>query len=489
MGNFSCTKLDETSYDKPTSSAFYATPEGVQATLAQVYNASRGDWGGVGYAGADRGWFDINEVTTDELMLPTRDNGSAWDDGGVWRQMYKHSFDASHAFFLNTWNWLYKQVYNTNQAVALLTEAKADPSFIAEARVNRAFIYYMLMDGWGSVPFYTENNITVDKVPQVSRQTLFNFIESELKNSVDNLPETIGGTYYGRFNKWAGYALLSRLYMNAKVYIDSEKNDECIAACDKIINSNKFSLVSMSNGFDYQNNNTLYGDKSPLEEVILSIYVDANLAPRNIIGIRSLAGPDGQSYLGFGTWNGACAHQDFVNKYDNNDLRKKQWRFGQVFDAQGNPLVNYDLSINSVENASTFQGARNIKFFPVKPYNGGAASNDFPIFRYAEILLNKAEASARKGDFSTAKTYVDMTRARAGLNALASTPSLNDIYDERSKELSWEGLRRQEMIRFGKFTAAHDFKPQSPSGDSRNLFPIPQDAITRNPNLKQNPGY
>lgn len=476
----SCTKLEEGVFDQQVADNFYATPEGINAALAGVYNELRGDWGGKGIAGADRGWFDLNETCSDEMMIPTRSDG-AWDDNGIWRQMYLHQWTPAHEFMNNTWNWLYRSVFKANLAIELLTRANADPARIAEAKVLRAVFYYFLMDGWGSVPFYTENNVSTDKIPQASRQEIYNFVVKELTENADKLSSVKGGEFYGRLNRWAAYTLLAKVYLNAEVYTGSPKWAEAIAACDKVINEGGFSLVSGANYFN-RTNSGLFGDRCTDQEVILAIFVDGNLAPRNIIGIRSLHGPQGNAMFGFSTWNGATAHQDFINKYDNLDLRKSQWLLG----AQPGG-VNYVLNISSLTSAGIQEGARNSKFLPVAPFNGGTSSNDFPVFRYADVLLMKAEAALRNGQGGVAKTLVDQVRSRAGLAALTSNPSLDEIFDERGRELCWEGHRRQDMIRFNKFNLARDFKPQTDA--KYRLFPIPANALTSNKNLKQNPGY
>lgn len=130
---------------------------------------------------------------------------------------------------------------------------------------------------------------------------------------------------------------------------------------------------------------------------------------------------------------------------------------------------------------------RNIKFWPVDPKSSGGASNDFPIYRYADILLMKAECLVRQSSPGEAKPLVDQVRGRAGLNALAANPTLEDIYNERGFELTWEGHRRQDMIRFGTFTDAHGLAPAV--DDHFLLFPIPTSALNANPGLKQNPGW
>ncbi|WP_066832159.1 RagB/SusD family nutrient uptake outer membrane protein [Rufibacter ruber] len=476
-----CTDLDEGIYGQQVADDFYATEVGVNAALANIYNEVRGDWNGKGIAGADRGWFDLNESSTDEMMIPRRENGD-WDDNGIWRAMYTHTWTGSQEFIGNTWNWLYRSVFKCNLAVELLTKANADPARIAEAKVLRAYFYYMLMDGWGNVPFYTENNLTIDQIPQTPRAEIFKFVESELKNNVDLLPATKGGQFYGRFNKWAGYALLAKLYLNAEVYTGTARWSEAIAASDKIINEGGFSLVQSL--YDNAGQQAIFGDRLPDQEVILAVYVDALTAPRNIIGIRSLNAAHAAALFGFSGWNGATAHQDFINKYSDEDKRKAQWLVGPQ---PGN--VTYNLNISSLNSAGNTDGARNAKYFPVPPYeSNNSSSNDFPVYRYADVLLTKAEAILRSnGNELTARALVNEVRNRAGLGNLTSAVTLSEVYDERGRELVWEGHRRQDMIRFGTFTAARAFKPAST--DKYKLFPIPAEAIANNRTLVQNPGY
>jgi starch-binding outer membrane protein, SusD/RagB family len=476
-----CTDLEEGTYGRQAADEFYATEVGINAALAGIYNEVRGDWNGKGIAGADRGWFDLNETSTDEMMIPTRSDG-AWNDNGIWRAMYTHTWTGSQEFIGNTWNWLYRSVFKANLAIELLEKAKADRARIAEARVLRAYFYYMLMDGWGDVPFYTVNNVTVDQIPQTKRADVFAFVVKEINENVEFLPTTKGGSFYGRFNKWAAYALLAKLNLNAEVYTGTPKYAETIAAADKIINEGGFAL--QQNLYDNAGTSAVFGDRLNDQEVIMSVYVDALSAPRNIIGIRSLHGPHGNALFGFSTWNGATVHQDFVNKYSDNDKRKKQWLVGPQPGG-----VNYNLEISSLTSAGITDGARNAKFLPVPPFEPGAsASNDFPVFRYADVLLTKAEALLRSGGSeATAKSLVNQVRRRAGLADLTTTLTLNEVYDERGRELAWEGHRRQDMIRFGTFTAARAFK--APSASTYKLFPIPAEAIRNNSTLKQNLGY
>jgi hypothetical protein len=147
------------------------------------------------------------------------------------------------------------------------------------------------------------------------------------------------------------------------------------------------------------------------------------------------------------------------------------------------------LEVTSLDNpgADRNAGVRNLKFYPALPMDGGGASNDFPIYRYADILLMKAECNLRLGDAAAAKSFIDAVRRRAGLAVLASNPTLTDVYNERGFELNWEGHRRQDMIRFNTFLLANEFR--GASQNHRTLFPIPTSALNANTSLKQNSGY
>ncbi|TRW27474.1 RagB/SusD family nutrient uptake outer membrane protein [Flavobacterium zepuense] len=479
-----CTDVDETVYDRYTTDDFYGSAEGSDVALAGVYAQVSGNWNGVGYAGADMGWYDLNSMSADEQVIPHRTDGN-WSI--EFARIYKHEWLPTDTMIDNTWNWLYKSIFNANLAVSLLETSNADPSKIAEAKVLRAFFYYLLIDDFGDVPFYTENNITVDQIPQKSREEVYNFIVTELTQNVENLSATKGGNYYGRFNKWAGYTLLAKVYLNAEVYTGIPKWSECLAACQKV-SEGGFSLhpggVNAASPLGYHFYE-LFGDTNPEDETILSMFATANVVSRNVYGIRSLYGVHALSLIGFSGWNGTIVPRDFFEKFDDNDIRKKQFLFGD----QGGG-VNYTLDVASLDNpgAAPLAGIRGLKFYPAGTMDGGGASNDFPIYRYADVLLMMAECNVHLGDAGVAKQYVDMTRQRAGLNALSGNPSLDDIYDERGFELNWEGHRRQDMIRFGKFLLPKTLKSGT-SPEFRKLYPIPTSALNANAGLVQNPGY
>src|SRR5690606_34458348 len=336
-------------------------------------------WDGVGYAGADNGWYDMNCMTADEQVIPHRNTGDWQLD---FARLYKHEWLPSDFIINNAWNWLYRSVFNANLAVNQLESANADPSKIAEARVLRAFFYYLLMDGFGNVPFYTENNVTVDQIPQASREEVYDFVVSELTENVDLLSPERGGNYYGRFNRWAGYALLAKVYLNAEVYTGTPQWQACLDACN-VISEGGFSLhsgsPSTSSPFESQYYD-LFGDVLPEDETILAMYANVNIVSRNIYGVRSLYGPHAQALFGYSGWNGTIVPTDFFLTYDENDVRRRQFIYGEQPGG-----VNYSLEVTSLDDpgAAPQAGVRNLKFYPAGTMDGGGASNDFPIYRYA----------------------------------------------------------------------------------------------------------
>ena len=228
----------------------------------------------------------------------------------------------------------------------------------------------------------------------------------------------------------------------------------------------------------------MFGDVLPDDETILPIYATLDVVSRNIYAVRSLYGAHAQTLFGYSGWNGTIVPKEFFLKYDANDIRRKQFLVGEQPGG-----TNYTLEVASLDNpgADPQAGVRNVKFYPVAPRTGGGASNDFPIFRYADVILMMAECNARLGNAAAAKPFIDQIRVRAGLTALDHNPTLDEIYNERGFELNWEGHRRQDMIRFDKFLLANEFRPASPA--FRKLFPIPTSALDANRGLKQNPGY
>ena len=487
----SCTKLDENVYDKYAAVPFFSTPLGANDALANIYAKITGTWGS-NYAGRDNCWYDMNSFSSDEQVIPHRNTGDWQLD---FAQLYTRTELPSLGMINNTWLWAYSSIYASNLAVSVLTASNADPAKIAEAKVARAWLYYLLIDDYGDVPFYTDNNADVSKIPQAKRATIYNFIVSELKANVDLLSETRGGAYYGRFNKWAGYMVLAKVYLNAGVYTGTPDYANALAACNKVA-SGGFTLHSGTASATAPLGNTyyeLFGDVCPNDETILAEYLTENVISGNIYGIRSLNTPTGTALMGFAGWNGTIIPSEYYNKFDASDVRIKQFLIGAQPDGT---VFTKDISSLISPGAGPNEGIRDAKFTILDNaasankfggiHDASGASNDFPIYRYADLLLMQAECNLRLSNVATAATFLNQVRQRAGLNAIA-TPTLQNIYDERGFELNMEGHRRQDMIRFGTYLTAHGFVPAGQA--YMQLFPIPTAALNANTSLKQNPGY
>ncbi len=481
----SCTKVNENVYDKYAADQFYSTPTGADVALANVYAKITGTWGS-NYAGRDNCWYDLNSFSSDEQVIPHRNTGDWQLD---FAQLYMHTELPSLGIINNTWVWAYSCINAANNAIAQLTTANADPAKIAEAKVMRAWLYYLLIDDFGDVPFYTDNNTDVSKIPQEKRAVIYDFIVSELTANVDLLSETRGGVYYGRFNKWAGYMALAKVYLNAEVYTGTPQWQACLDACNKVADGG-FTLhpgganAGSPLGYQYFE---LFGDVCPNDETILAEYITQNIVSGNIYAIRSLNSANGTALIGFAGWNGTIIPEDFYDKYDANDIRIHQFLVGQQ--AGG---VTYTKTVSPIitPGAAPNEGIRDVKFFPVKPSDASGESNDFPIYRYADLLLMQAECNLRLGNADAAAPFLNKVRERAGLSDI-TTPTLDNIYDERGFELVFEGHRRQDMIRFGHFLESHGVAPNvvPASPAYKTLFPIPTAALNANTTLKQNPGY
>ncbi len=473
----SCTDLTERTFDViPTSSDFGRTPAQQAALIGPLYG-SLGDYFG-----------NMNELnaTTDEQMVPTR--GGDWKDGDNWKRLYMHEWDpiTDNGQFNGRWTWCYNAITAINQQIGTLT----DPALIAELKVLRAFFHYQAMDLFGNV-------IIADKVgggasTQSTRAQVFAFVEKEILDNYNNLSSTVGGAFYGRMNKPVADMILAKLYLNAQVYTGTARWADAITRCNNIISSGKFSL----NG-DFFANFSTQNQSSP--EIILATPFSSTKRGGMNIQMRTLHYNSQLTYnLGAQPWNGYCTVTEFYNSFADQDVRKQMWIVGQQFRADGTPLNDDNVPMIFTPEIPAFAmpagpagrlaGARSQKYQIQRnnPFND--QDNDFVIYRLGDVYLMRAEANLRLGNTAAALTDANIIRARAGLPAYtAAQLTLDELLAERGRELAWEYHRRQDLIRFGQYTKAWRFK--AASGAFRNLFPIPNDQLVLNPNLKQNPGY
>ncbi|RMG23908.1 MAG: RagB/SusD family nutrient uptake outer membrane protein, partial [Bacteroidetes bacterium] len=284
----------------------------------------------------------------------------------------------------------------------------------------------------------------------------------------------------------------AKLYMNAEIYTGTPQWDKAEQHIDALINSGNFSL--MGNYFD-----NFKTENSGSTEFIYAIPYDQVFAQGFNLVMRTLHYGSQETYnLTAQPWNGYCSLEEFYNSFEEDDIRRNSFIVGPQFKSNGDPVidsgfddpdgpqVNFKPFINELApQAWRDAGARIGKF----EFALGATpdlSNDFPVFRYSDVLLMKAEVLLRKGDEAGALVYVNMLRDRAGV-APFTTLTMDDLLAERGREMCFEAYRRQDLIRFGKYNDPWWEKPAS--DPTKNIYPIPRGQIDANKNLVQNPGY
>jgi starch-binding outer membrane protein, SusD/RagB family len=439
------------------------------------------------------GFWNVQELASDEVVVPQR--GGDWYDGGVNLEMHKHNFTPQTVSINDAWENAYNGIFQCNDLLDNGLNASAN----AQLRFLRAYFYYRLMDLFGNVPIVT---VAGQGANQSTRAQVFDFIEAELLAAIPNLPAA--KPEYARANQSAAYALLSRLYLNAQVYRGTPMYQKAIDAADMVINSSLYNLSpEYKDVFDPDNvENT--------EHIFVIPYDEATGTGMNYAQM-TLHYPSQLTYrLQSQPWNGYAAMEEFYNSYEAADKRKaNNFIAGPQVDIEGNPIldlafdkadddgpaINYTPHLNELApNASRQAGARLGKF-SFKIGQGDNMDNDFPVLRYGEVLLNKAEAIARLGggNFSNPTTLalVNQLRTRAGVATFASLTE-GQMLAERGRELFIEALRRPDLIRFGAYGNAWWEKPAH-SAPHKNIFPIPlqqmQASASTTFKLVQNPGY
>ncbi len=493
---FSCTKLDEKIRDNITfdQAAAIANPN---ALLKSSYDGLQEAFIHLDYN------FALSEHSTDEAIPPTR--GKDWDDNGVWRQLHNHTWNSENARVRDGFVSLLKIVFNTTNTLNFKPPAQT----AAEAKFLRAFAMFAVLDLYGQVP-YRAPGANLLLAPEVlSGAQALDTIITQTTSIIPALPD--GPAY--KATKDAARVLLMKCYLNKAVFLNRESPAFVAADMNQVITLANAIATSTRN---YSLSGNYYDNFSPTNETV---------SPENIFthqqGPSFSAGRSGNNVKNrwFATlhynqkpsgWNGFTTLAEFYDKFGTTDKRRGDaypgltdvtgfrvgFLIGQQFDQNGtalkdgfnNPLA-FTRDVRLIESGNSLEvtGIRVVKYAPDLK-NPDDPENDFVFYRYADVLLMKAEAILRGGTGTpTALILINQVRARSGATPLLSA-TLNDVYDERGRELYWESSRRQDMIRFGKFLAPFAEKPQT-SDKKYLLYPIPAVALAVNPNLKQNPGY
>ncbi len=483
----SCTDLEEEVFDRFTEDNFFKNQDQIVAAFGSAYTSLYGYTGDL---------MAIQEVSSDEIVVPTR--GNDWNDGGIWRQLHQHTYGPATDQVGGAWNFLYGGVNTCNRLIFQFEKLDFEgrEAVISELKALRAVFYLWILDAFGNVPVVDKFDTPADFKPNTtSRAQVFSFVESELKTAISNLSKDVATTY-GRVNYYAAQAALAKLYINAQTYTGTTKWNEALAACNEIINSGKYSF------------NGSYADIfSPTNggnpEMILAIPYDRVFAKGFVLIQQTLHYASQATYQSTEQpWNGWCTLEEFYNSYEDNDLRKKaNFLAGPQFSSAGvrlvdpgaeatdpdGPPLTFTAAINELSPNALRQAGARIGKYAFERGSTRDLNNDFPIFRYTDILLLKAECHLRLGsNLNEGLNLVNQVRARAGINPFAEL-TLENLLAERGREMFFENHRRSDLIRFGQYNKAWWEKPVS--DQNKNIFPIPRGPISANPNLKQNPGY
>jgi starch-binding outer membrane protein, SusD/RagB family len=507
----SCTKLDLKLQDEQLGGgASGGSSANVTALLAGLYNSMQ-----TPFQDQTR-TYALWEMTTDELIGPTR--GPDWDDNGVWRVLHAQKYDGENLRIVEE----FKDLNSIDFAATDILRYNPSTQQAAEARFIRAFVDMMLLDGWGQVNYRApgESVLTPSKV-RVGSEAL-DFIITELNAILPNLPNGPAATA----NKNAAKALLMKCYLNKGVWASNASRlaptfaaadmNQVISLADQIITSGSYSFTPRY--FDnFAPTNTTIGAEN--------IWTAENKGGVQAGNIRSRWHSTMHYNQNPGGWNGFATLSDFYGKFEATDKRRginyptpgspanpgnRQtvgFLLGQQYDLTtdqplkdrtGAPLA-FTSVVKAVEVGTNLEvtGIRAYKY-PIDFINdgGGNVDNDYVYFRLADVLLMKAEAILRGGTGTAAGVYgstplalVNYIRTHSSRTASAlASVTLDQLLDERGRELYLESWRRQDLVRFGKFLTP--FQEKNYTSDNKYvLFPIPNRFLAVNPNLTQNPGY
>lgn len=463
------------------------------------------------------GVYALWEMTTDELIGPTR--GGDWDDNGAWRVLHSHKFDADQIRVREVFQALGGVMYSTTD----LLRFNPNPQEKAEARMLRAFAEFMMLDGWGQVPYREvgESTLNPPKVRKGAEE--IDYIIAELNAAIPDLPNGP----VTRANKNAARVLLMKCYLNKGAFtnrtaptFNAADMTQAITLADQIISSGTYSFSP--NYFDaFAPNNGIIGKENIWTQENIGGTTAANLRSRWHSTMHYNQNPSG--------WNGFSTLSDFYNKFEASDLRRginypytspgappnpgNRINVGFLRGQQYNLTTDAPLKDRTPDNRplaftdeiKIIEREKNLEVTGIRAYkypidyqydDNGNVNNDYVYFRLADVILMKAEALLRGGTGgtnaggygTTALQLVNAVRTDVSRNASAlSGITLDQLIDERGRELYLESWRREDLIRFGKFLLPWQEKP---TDDPKYLlFPIPNGQLAANPNLVQNPGY
>ena len=495
----------------------------VEAKMSDVYFHLSGVLG--------RRYMEAQCLASDEFTALAFDGG--YYDSGTYAHQALHCSDPNDAS-LDWYSELTSGITKANTILEEMGESVSD-KMKAPARAMRAFFTFILMDSFGDTPIMEKVPADGEEIARSPRPEVARWIEKELTEIIPVLTTEISENTYGKPTRWMAEALLAKIYINWAVYtaesVDqydaanayNEKLEDCIALCDDIINSGKFNLggdVDYLHKFSYDNNwqikDFIYvmpydainrqgfqwarpRTFKQMKGMVPNVYGSADAFTQSFGGNMVVTPEFVKLFSLEGDIRNLCILRGDVFIRDKKTLRPTNEPFmykdKQVHFTDDIKLAKEDNTIDvGNDDAAIQQGCHSIKWFIVpEDYNNGRnQSNDLPLFRYADILLMKAECLARLGQ-GGAKDLFNQIRTYAGAPTIGAEPTLNEIYDERGREFFDECWRRNDMIRFGhyedEFFPHYKNFPDANFDKTHRIFPVEQEMLDLNPGWKQNPGY
>lgn len=509
----------------PEKNAYNSSTNLYINTVATLYNYIGGYSDSQGLEGTVRGLYDYNTFTTDEAIIPIR--GGDWYDGGFWQNLYEHRWTASDEPLYATWLYLYKVAMLCNHSLAVIDANRSllsdDEylSYTSEVKAVRCLFYYELMDMFGRIPYITKDQENFTDVRQQERSTVFHSLIDELQACLPYLANehsNLEGNYYGRMTRPVTQFLLARLFLNAEVYTDDDWTDNqrpdgktmtftvdgqtmnawqaCIHYCNEIekegyqLQPDYAFNFSVHNETSVENIFTIPMDKIKYQNQFCYLFRSRHYAHGGALGMDAENGTSATlaTVHAYGYGTDSLDTRFAINFYA--DTVKVDGKVVKM--ENGEPLVYQPLMMAENLTYSPYEktaGARMAKYeIDRKAYTDGKLQdNDIVLFRFADVLLMRAEAKVRNGE--NGQSDLDAVRRRVGMPSRPAT--LDNILRERLLELMWEGCRRRDLIRYGLFHKAYDLRQpiESESDTHTTVFPIPQKAIDLNNKLSQNKGY
>ena len=499
FGALSCTDLQEKILDEQLGADLINDPANIESLINPPYASLRRtiEW--------DSYWA-LQEVTSDEVIVPTR--GTDWYDNGDWQQLHLQTWTADHGKLKAVWENLSQGVSRANTAIYYIgkfAQNETTGRYIGEARFLRAYYMYLINDLFGQVPFREATEVDFSVTPKVmARKEATDYMIAEIKAVIPKL-KTKSEVGSDRVTVGAANALLAKIYLNYEIYAGEPKWAEAIKYADLVIGSSDYAVAT-----DYWS--MFQKDVAEHPEFILRVPMDDKVDMGSGSAWVNFTLHYSQVFGNYTSlWNGPTTTSTFFNTWNKvEDARYYDARIkpetgfnqgflvGQQFGVDGTPLkmrnnepLIFVPGVNLVSSAEN-AGIRVIKFAPNPTTERQFSSpNDVPIIRISDIYLVRAEAKLRNGDVAGSLADINYIRARRSAVGktlpLLTVATLDAILKERGYELYWEGLRRQDLVRFGRFGDAWQEKPVT--NMNKMLFPVPTSAIDVNENIKQNQGY